>query len=432
MSSTQRWGLMLVLLPLVVGCTSTRVVRLDTGQGPPWEHTPSGGNASVEVEEDDFEKALARLVLEMPLPLRPAEAVGRVRALAYGSTLDKALRSALRKDYGRWCQAHEAPGDCLSLLEEGFGFNERNRLALALGLSMEPMHESIADAVEDTLNPTFFKAVVVSALVSWAVLAANPEPVFTKAAAAIAVLMVAYLGVDAFLAVVEACGELKRAADRATTFQELEEAGARFGRRVGTNGARVFTLAVALVVGTGAVGGASGLGARLPLLPGISQAAALSASQLGVRLMAIEQVGAVAVVDGGLALSLAPGAMAMVAMGSGDIQGDPDGNVHHICTDKNKVSDANGGPWTPEYQALFERAGMSLNDPANKVRIRGHEGPHPEAYHELVFERVRRAMGGCRSIAQCREALVGELRRLAEDLSTPGSYLRQLVTRDKL
>ena len=424
-----RIGWALALASLLVGCASTRGVRLDTGQGQALEYAPLTAARSVEVSESAFREALARLVLEIPLSLRATDAGWLVRASTRGSNVDKALHAALRKGYGRWCQAHEGPGDCLSLLEDGLGFSPTDKLKLAVGLSLDPMHESIANAVEGTLNPTFFKTVVVSALVSWALLAANPEPVFTKAAATISMLLLAYVGMDSFLAIVEACRELKLAVDNATTFQELEEAGARFGQVVGTEGARVCVVAVALVVGKGAVGGATWLASRLPLLPGFGEALALSASQFGVNLMAIEQVSAVAVVEGGVAITLAPGAVAMMATGAGGIQGDPDGTVHHICTDKNTVSDAEGGPWTPLFKDIFKKAGMSLkDDPANLIRIRGHAGPHPRAYHEEVFRRVLRVTRGCRGEAGCREALTGELRRIASELMTRGSELRRLLT----
>lgn len=424
------WGLLLV--SLLAGCASTRAVRLDTGEGRPLEYVPPTSDRSVTVAEDAFEEALAKLVLELPLSLQPAEAGWLVRASTRGATTDKVLQGALRQRYVRWCRAHEGPGDCLSLLEDGLGFDSRKRLALALGLSLEPMHESIADAVERTLNPTFFKAVVVSALVSWVVLAAAPEPLFTKAAALVAVLMLGYLGIDSFLAVVAACRELVSASDRATTFQELEAAGERFGRRVGLKGARIFILAVALMVGRGTVGSAAWMSSRLPVLPDFPAAAALSASQLGVNLAAAEQVRAVAVVQGRVAFTLAPNAVAMVGTGSDGIPGDPDGKIHHICTDKNDVSDANGGPWTPLFEKFFKKAGMSIqNDPANQVRIRGHEGPHPEAYHREVFRRIDEAMVGCRGMTQCREALIQELGKLSKELLTPGSMLRRLVTKDK-
>jgi hypothetical protein len=243
--------------------------------------------------------------------------------------------------------------------------------------------------------------------------------------------MVAYVGTESFLEVVKACRVLKLAVDGATTFQELEEVGARFGRVLGTEGARVFVLAVALVTGRGAVGAGTWLATRLPLLPGFGAAVALSASQLGVNLSAIEQVSAVAVVEGRIVISLAPGAVAMVALGPGAIQGDPEGTVHHICTDKNNVSDAEGGPWAPLFEKIFRKAGMSLkNDPANLIRIRGHEGPHPKAYHAEVLERVRAVTSRCRTEARCREALTHELRRIAREISTRCSKLRRLLTED--
>lgn len=429
--ASKRGLCILVLVPLLSGCASTRVVRLNTGHGPPLEHSPRASSESVEVDAEDFEKALAQLALYVPLSLRASDSGWWVRASTRGSLMDRTMRGALHQRYGRWCQAHQGPRDCLSLLEDGLGFDERGRLALALGLSLDPMHASIAEAVEQTLNPTFFKTVVVSALVTWAVLAANPEPVFTKAAAVVSVLMLAYVGLDAFLEMVHACAELKRSSDRATTFEELDEAGERFGQVMGKQGARIFVLAVAAVVGQGTVSGASGLAARLPLLPGFPQAVAQGAAQLGVSIAAVEQVSAVAVVEGGVVITLAPGAVAMVASASGVIPGDPDGKVHHICTDKNTKSDANGGPWTPVFEDLFRRAGMTLNDPANLVRIRGHEGPHPEAYHKAVFRRVQKALSTCRSPPQCREMLVEELKTLSEELLTPGNTLRRLVTKGR-
>lgn len=425
-----RWVVPLLLLAL--GCAPARVVRLDTGEGRPLEYAPPTWDEQVEVGRAAFEEALTRLVLEVPLSLRPAQAGGWVRASTVGPTLDTAWNAALRKDYGRWCRAHESPGDCLSLLEDGLGFGEMDRLTVALGLALEPMRESLAEAVRDTLSPQFFYAVVVTGLASWVALLAVPEPVVTKAAAILTAVMVVYLGVGPFLELVKASFALKHSTDRATTFTELEEAGNRFGKTLGREGARVFILAFSMLLGRGSAGGGAWLASRLPLLPSFSQATLLGASQAGVKLSAVGGVRAVAVVDGQLVLTLAPTAVVMAALeAGGGILGDPDGEVHHICTNKNEVSDANGGPWTPLFERIFNKAGMSLNDPANKVRIRGHEGPHPEEYHREVFKRLRDATLNCRGVAQCREALLGELTKLARDLSTPGSRLRTLATRGK-
>jgi hypothetical protein len=69
----RRWWALL-LIPLAVGCASPRVVRLDTGNGRPVHHTPRTSGGSVEVDAEDFEKSLARLVLDVPLSFRPGVA----------------------------------------------------------------------------------------------------------------------------------------------------------------------------------------------------------------------------------------------------------------------------------------------------------------------------------------------------------------------
>ena len=106
-----------------------------------------------------------------------------------------------------------------------------------------------------------------------------------------------------------------------------------------------------------------------------------------------------------------------------------EGDLHHIATVENGKSLARGGPWTPRLKKLFDKAGMSMEDPANKVRIPGHKGPHPMEYHEEVYERLEKAVSRCETTAQCREALTRELGKLAEQLKQVGSKLNKLVTR---
>lgn len=102
---------------------------------------------------------------------------------------------------------------------------------------------------------------------------------------------------------------------------------------------------------------------------------------------------------------------------------------HHIATNKNDLSEVNGGPWTPRFQVLFDRAGMSMNDPANIVFLVGHQGPHPEEYHEEVYKRLEAALGRCRTKAECRARLVEELDGIAATLCKLGSKLHKLVTK---
>nr|WP_244239407.1 hypothetical protein [Corallococcus carmarthensis] len=199
---TKRWGRAVCWLMLLVfwaGCVSGPTVRLRTERGTR-TYAPATWDRRVSVSAREFEEALARLVLEVPLTVRPSHAGRVVRAsTGRGAELDRGLAFMLRERYGRWCRAHEAPGDCLSLLEDGAGFGEMDRLTLAVGMSLEPLRASIGEALQDTLNPAFFVSVVSGAIASWVVLAAAPEPVFTKAAAVIAAVFLAYVGVQSFL-----------------------------------------------------------------------------------------------------------------------------------------------------------------------------------------------------------------------------------------
>jgi hypothetical protein len=102
---------------------------------------------------------------------------------------------------------------------------------------------------------------------------------------------------------------------------------------------------------------------------------------------------------------------------------------HHLATNKNDVSSANGGPWTPIFKRYSDKAGMSLDAEENLVYLQGHQGPHPEAYHEEVFDRLLDATDGCRTLAECRGKLVEALDKIASDVCTLGSSLHKLLTK---
>ena len=104
--------------------------------------------------------------------------------------------------------------------------------------------------------------------------------------------------------------------------------------------------------------------------------------------------------------------------------------VHHICTDKNCVDASKGGPWTPKFQELFDGAGMSLQDEANKVFVEGHKGPHPQEYHDAVFKRLEGAVRGIpENTPEYRQALNFALDKVKIEIDTPGTTLNNLVTK---
>lgn len=364
-----------LLLALSTACGATHVVRLNTGEGTPLEYRPTASSKPVEVEAGKFEEALAQMVFDVPVTLRLPD-LGRVVPVSHsGPSVDDRWRRLMARSYGGFCQAGQRGGICLSLLDDVLGWSHWDKLGVALALSFEPLKASISRAVEETLAPQLFYGIISTALVTWLVLAANPEPVFTKSAAIVSVVMLAYLGIETFLHLIEASRELKRATDRATSLEELGQAAQHFADRVGPPVARVLVLAVTLVVGPGLAGSTALQASRIAMLPSFTQAAAVGASGVGISLANAGQVSAVVVVGSTVVISLPVTAVAMTAMGSGSAPQtaraiDPN-KLHHIFEqEKHKLApllEAFGGSREATFRAVESAT-------QNAVRSQGLSG----------------------------------------------------------
>jgi hypothetical protein len=319
-----------LVLALSTGCGASHRVLLDTGLGAPREFTPAASHPPIPVGADAFEDSLSHLVVTTPLTLR-APQQGWLQLASSPSQNDTRWQRLMGKSFGGFCPPGQLRDNCLSVLDDMLGLGPWDKLGVALAMSLQPLKQSISQAVQDTLAPQLFYSVIATGLVTWVFLAANPEPVFTKGAALISALMLLYLGVETFLEVVDASRELKRSTDRATTPEELEDAGARFAHRVGPRVARVLVLAATVVLSQGLVGGAAGLASRMSMLPQFPQAASAGASRLGLNAANLEQVSSVAVSGTTVILSLPSSALAMVAqrLTEGPAQPQPTGQLHH-------------------------------------------------------------------------------------------------------
>nr|WP_227027881.1 AHH domain-containing protein [Corallococcus soli] len=400
-----------------MGCATTRTVTLDTGRGdPPIVYRPSQ-TRPVEVARAAFEEGVTRLVLGMRLDvaLREAEATER--------------RSLLASSRGVVDGARGRTGEPKRLMPDGFTLGLMERRGMALSFALDTVWEGVEVALQDVTDPDALRAMVVSLIGTSLVMLVAPEPVTKFVALALTACLIAYLGTgpvwhlgQAFLLLMEETAE-------ATSTEQLKDVGHRFGKVLGDNGARVLIL-----VAMAALGGRSGMAVQGPRMPGFTQAALKAQVEGGFQLSGAlaGEVHSISLSAAGvLDIALAPTAVAAVAMGpGGGIQGDPDGEVHHICTDKNEVSASSGGPWTRIFEDFFRRAGLKLSDTVNQVRIRGHKGPHPREYHQEVYRRLQLATQGCRGVESCRRALTDELMRIATDLTTDGTLLRKLVTRN--
>nr|WP_167497765.1 AHH domain-containing protein [Corallococcus exercitus] len=425
------------------GCAASRSVRLDTGRGPARVHTPQRDVRPAELEEDPFVAAVTELARTAPVSTHPMETARRLLAASRASRpyahvrghlglisvqepgrghlrLTDAPDAELAAAYGRWCKRKALSGDCLHLLERGSTLDEDGKRTLAFSIALD----SVWDETEGALRGMTDREAVLSMIVTTSALYLGlwllPEPVSKGIAATMTAVLIAYLGVDTVWSLIEGWMRLSEAVAEATTFDALRDAGEQYGKVMGENAARAFVMLATAALGSTA----ETLAAKVPTLPGSAQASLVGVAQGGFQLGAVARVQSVAVsTTGDILITLAPGAVAT----GGPVE--VPGPKHHIASDKFSTSTANGGPWTPRYQQLFDKAGMSLNDPENQVHVPGHKGPHPQEYHEEVFERLRLATSTCRTIQQCRIDLTAALRILAKELVTENTWLNKLVTR---
>ncbi|MCP3139215.1 AHH domain-containing protein [Pyxidicoccus xibeiensis] len=448
---TLRRAVGLLLLLVGTGCSTTRVVRLHIADEAPLLVIPFEEEGAelreAEVDDDEFQETmgeLARDVRPFIHPLREARALfgipersgvywyegrsQRLIPLAEDARPDgpRLLESyadeALTRAYGRWCERKDQPGDCLRLLDEGPLLASDGKYTLAMAIAMDSVWDETAESLRDMADPQALLASVTAAVSMYLLLWALPEPFSKGVAALITAAAIAYLGVDTVWRLLDGWVTLVRKVDRVTTFDELSEAGEEYGAVLGESAARVFVM-----LATAAIGNTAGLAAKASRLPGSAQAALAVESQAGYSYAAIGSVESVAMTAEGFTIALAPNAVAMAVKGK-QRRGT---HNHHLATDKNNISTAQGGPWTPQFKRIFKKAGMKLGDRENIVPVDGHQGPHPRAYHDMVFRRLNEATEGCRNVDACRQALTAELRKLSREAMTRGSDLNMLLTRGK-
>jgi hypothetical protein len=301
---------------------------------------------------------------------------------------------------------------------------ETSRLFLALKLSPRYMGAGVRQAARELFSsPIFLSSVALSVLVYFAAWLA-PEPIFTKAfVVALTVRLSLLVGALELTQLARACLRLYQEAEAARSVGELEAAAEHFGKAMGGTALRALMLVASMGISKG-----------LPQVPQGGLGALLSAPRYalaeGMTLQGATSVQMAA--DGTVLVTGVAAGTAAATVGSACADGSEtkDGHHwHHLATNKNETSPVNGGPWTPLFAELFEAAGMSLDAAENLVYLKGHKGPHPQAYHEAVYEKLRLAIRDCGTESQCKRKLVDALRKLADEVCTPGSRLHRLVTK---
>jgi hypothetical protein len=301
---------------------------------------------------------------------------------------------------------------------------ERSPLFMALRLSPHYMAPGIRDAARELFrSPIFLASVTLSILVyfsAWVL----PEPLFSKAfAATLTARLALAVGLWELRNIALAFLQFYREAQAARTIQEVEAIAERFGRALGGTALRVLVMVASF-----------GVAKSLPNVPPGGLGPLLSRPRFAMAGGGSVQFASTAhvVTDGTIVLAGAAAGSAGSASGracSNSSQKKEGYHWHHLATDKNELSVLNGGPWTPLFEDIFARAGMSLDAPENRVYLQGHQGPHPEEYHNEIYQKLRAAVRTCKSVAHCKKNLVEALKQLADEVCTPGSRLHLLVTK---
>jgi hypothetical protein len=338
---TPRRAVAALLALLVSACNSpTKIVRLTSGQGAPIVHVARADVEPVEVDDDSFKQSLiahGRSVQPFTVPLVEARrlwresshpepyshvrghlglvSVGSASETPRGHLLPELAPAAaeLKRCYLQWCDRTWGEGDCLRLLVDRPALDNDGKYTLAMAIAQRHVLEGMKESFGEMVNPTAVYASITSAMTLYLLLWTLPEPVSKGLAATLTVGLMAYLGVDTVWRLIDGWLVLVREVDRATTFDEIAAAGEKYGKTMGRTAAKAFVMLATVAVGNTA----AGMAARLPTLPGARPAAALAETQLKLRYAAASQVEAVTVSAEGATLTLAPGAVAMAARGTG-------------------------------------------------------------------------------------------------------------------
>ncbi|KFE63729.1 hypothetical protein [Hyalangium minutum] len=420
----KRWAVVLLFASLV-GCTPTKVVRLDTGQGRPIIHVPRRDLGPVEVSQEKFKEAVAEHSPSVPAVERPLEYAGRLfdvpersgwfwyegrsqRLMASepGSTPNLRLLpedGELKRRYLLWCEELWGGGDCLRLLVDKPFLDGDAKYALAMAIAHSKVLGAMKEELARMVNPQAVVATVVGGLTMYAILLALPEPVSKGVAALLTLGAIAYLGWDTVWRLMDGWLVLMKEVDQATTFDGISASGEKFGDTMGEKAARAFVM-----LGTVALGNtASGMAATLPKLPGAGQAAVVAETQLNLRFTApsLAQVESVAITAEGVTIALAPNAVAMVARDSssstvgrfragtyGDLKNAGIKDAHHVIQDA-AVREL------PGYDSRAAPA-VELKGPATRVGTAHYEATQVQRQagggtyadeRRIAYEALRRA-----------------------------------------
>ncbi len=265
----------------------------------------------VEVDEEDFHRAMRELLPDVPPSALPKESaqwllsqplagsllaeveagrVVRLTPLDENTPLDSPAAEEIKHEYARVCHELGAGTDCLRLQSDGPTLTREDARILALAIGLKPALQKIKLSLKEMVEPAAVLSMIVWTCAVYLAMWLLPEPVSKVLAAALTVGLIAWLGVSTVWKLMDGWAVLVREVDGASSVAQLRAAGEKFGTLVGDNTAHVVVMLVTAVLG----GTVAKFAKKLPQLPGFSRAAARAEAE-GVSLQKVAQVEEVAV-----------------------------------------------------------------------------------------------------------------------------------------
>lgn len=258
-----------------------------------------------EVTPEEFREFIRDALRDVDLARLRAELLPPPSSLRLASALQVPKSEFdISRGYSEWCNHTERPGSCIELPTDRPYLTDlqKYRVALRIGMSqfVDGFYNELGAEVRATLSRETFISMIVGAMVSYLALLANPDPIFTKAlAAAATMVLTAELGARTVCDLVFGFRDMIQQVDVATTFAEIARAGARYGELIGAATARILVMAVTALFNRG--GGIS----KLLNFPKLRPAMAAVQMESGGALKAINQVVGVRALKSGLYVAMA-------------------------------------------------------------------------------------------------------------------------------
>ncbi|WP_434391636.1 SitA5 family polymorphic toxin [Melittangium boletus] len=276
---------------------------------PPLKRRPP-----VPVDQAQFAQAMSRLAAE--LPRAPAPILTRL-SLHWAPPDARKNPDRVAHDYQQWCTQRGRSADCLSLLSMDLHLDEDERTDMALMLAFENLWPGVEAAVKASIDPDQLRVAIFTSLSLYLGLLLLPEPTSKLIAVSMTGVLLAYLGADTLVSLVEGYRQLKADALRARSFSELRAAGEHYGQIIGVQAGQVLVM-----VATAAIGWGSQMTMKGPGLPGFSDASHWLKVETGLNLAQVtSELGTVLVARPGITLTLTAPVAYMATRG---VDGDAD------------------------------------------------------------------------------------------------------------